>query len=377
MHQLTGYVDRWSARAGETVRFMVSSMADRAYDLRFVRHLCADPNPDGPGFREALMPHALAGRKPGRAQNARPGSYATIEAMALPTAGGLALSVRIWPTTPTKGRQVILSLEASGTRVELALGADGSAELTVGDRRIAVGHAMLKRRWYQIEASIDPAGRGLAISQTPLAPVGTITDGGRATAAASVPALGGIARVTIAARREAGNASQFFNGKIERPTIAALDGTLAASWDFSQGIATQRIVDRGPQAAHGALVNLPTRAMTGANWTGEVHDWKSAPEQYGAIHFHDDDMGDCGWSESFALEIPKDWPSGFYAAHIRNEAGEDYIPFFVRPARGAKHADVAFVVPTFSYQVYSCYVRPGRSEEIRELSLKWDALLET
>ncbi|MBL8697832.1 MAG: N,N-dimethylformamidase [Alphaproteobacteria bacterium] len=377
MHQLTGYTDRWSARAGERIGFMVASAADRAYELRFVRHLCADPNPDGPGYREVVMPHRLAGRKPGQARSARPGSCATIDALALPATGGLVLSARIWPTTPAKGRQVILGLEAGGTRIELAIAADGGAEFRVGEARVAVGRPMLPRRWYALEARCDAPAGTIALVQTPLAPVGTIADGGQATRNAAIGTLGGVARVTIAARREGAVAEAFCNGKIERPTIAQLDGTTIASWDFSVGIATQRIVDRGPQAAHGQLVNLPTRAMTGSNWTGEVHDWKVAPEQYGAIHFHDDDMGDCGWPESFALEIPKDWPSGFYAAHVRNEAGEDYIPFFVRPARGARTADVAFLVPTFTYQVYSCFVRPGRSEEIRERAIAWGALTET
>lgn len=377
MHQLTGYVDRWSARAGERIGFHVSSAADRAYDLRFVRHLCADPNPDGPGYREVVMASPLAGRKVGRAQSARPGSYAAIEAVALPTGGGLRLSARIWPTMPSKGRQVIMSCDAAGSRIELAVAADGGAEFVIDGHRVATARPMLARRWYELIAACDAASGAMTLTQTALAPVGTIVDGGKATQSGAGRVPAGVVRVTLAARRDAATPSAFFNGKIERPTIAQGDGTVIASWDFTMGIATQTIVDRGPQAAQGMLVNLPTRAMTGSNWTGEVHDWKVAPEQYGAIHFHDDDMGDCGWPESFTLDVPKDWPSGFYAAHIKNDAGEDYIPFFVRPARGAKTADVAFLVPTYTYQVYSCFVRPGRSEEIRERALAWGALTET
>ena len=84
--------------------------------------------------------------------------------------------------------------------------------------------------------------------------------------------------------------------------------------------------------------------MTGSNWTGAVHDWKAAPEQYGAIHFHDDDQGPT-WAGTRAcrLTIPADWPSGFYAAHINNDAGEDYIPFIVRPRQ--PQADVVLLVP--------------------------------
>jgi N,N-dimethylformamidase len=48
MHKLTGYADRWSVRQGETIRFMVSSASGKDFTLRFVRHLCSDPNPAGP-----------------------------------------------------------------------------------------------------------------------------------------------------------------------------------------------------------------------------------------------------------------------------------------------------------------------------------------
>jgi N,N-dimethylformamidase len=115
--------------------------------------------------------------------------------------------------------------------------------------------------------------------------------------------------------------------------------------------------------------------MTGSNWTGAVHDWKTDPTQYGAIHFHDDDQGPLGWSRTACLTVPPHWPSGFYAAHIKNEAGEDYIPFIVRPRR--PQSDIVLLVPTFSYQVYGCFVRPGRGAEIAERAAAWGALPQT
>lgn len=377
MHQLTGYVDRWSARAGERIGFMVSSAEDRSYSLRFVRHLCADPNPDGPGYREVAMPTPLDGPRAGKFQAANPGSYARIDALALTSQGGLGLAATIWPTLPGRECQVVMAIDVAGVAIHLEIAPHGGAALSVDGHRVEVSAPMLPRRWYAIDAAIDVAGGMLSVTQKPLSPVGTIADGGYHSLRADLPAIAGTGRVFIAAAPQGNAAHGHYNGKIERPRIATLDGARIAEWDFSKGIATQRIVDIGPQAAHGQLVNLPTRAMTGSNWSGAVHDWKSAPEQYGAIHFHNDDMGDCGWFESFALDVPNDWPSGFYAAHLGNEAGEDYIPFFVRPARAARKADVAFLVPTFSYQVYSSFVRPGRGAEIRERALAWGALLET
>ena len=48
MHNLTGYVDRWSAKQGKPIRFHISSAGGAPFDLRFVHHTCPDPNPRGP-----------------------------------------------------------------------------------------------------------------------------------------------------------------------------------------------------------------------------------------------------------------------------------------------------------------------------------------
>jgi len=377
MHPLTGYVDRWSVRPGERIRFMVSSAGDLSFDLRFVRHLCADPNPDGPGYREVAMPTPLDGAHHGRFQAARPGSRAEIARLALPAApAGLRLDATIWPTRPGAGRQCLIAVDAPGVRVRLYLAKAGGIGVEVNDARAEVAAPMLARRWYDVTAAIDPAAGRLRVSQAPHRPLGRTQDGGAADGPCG-PVGTGVGRVVLAAEPDGDGATSHYSGKLERPRLAALDGSPVAAWDLSVGIETQGIVDRGPQGAHGRLVNLPTRAMTGSSWTGEEHRWTAAPEQYGAIHFHDDDLGDCDWEESFALDVPGGWPSGFYAAHLRNEAGEDLIPFFVRPAPGAALAAVAVLVPTFTYQVYSCFVRPGRGAENRDRASAWGALLET
>jgi N,N-dimethylformamidase len=75
MHPLTGYCDRWSAKPGATIRFMVGSAGARPFRLRFVRHICADPNPNGPGYQEIAMPTPLDGEHQGREQRAFLGSF--------------------------------------------------------------------------------------------------------------------------------------------------------------------------------------------------------------------------------------------------------------------------------------------------------------
>ena len=109
MHALTGYADRWSVKQGGTLRFRVSSVAHRDFALRFVRHLCADPNPAGPGYEEIAMPSAIDGTRPGVAQAAYLGSFGHVAAVPVDLRRGVSLTATIWPTTPRKGRQGVIA----------------------------------------------------------------------------------------------------------------------------------------------------------------------------------------------------------------------------------------------------------------------------
>jgi N,N-dimethylformamidase len=91
--------------------------------------------------------------------------------------------------------------------------------------------------------------------------------------------------------------------------------------------------------------------MTGWNWTGEEMDFKQDPSQWGAMHFHDDDIYDAGWETDFELTVPETMTSGIYAARLRASGAEEYIPFTVGPAPGNEQR-IALVLPTASYMAY-------------------------
>src|SRR6202022_2590239 len=112
------------------------------------------------------------------------------------------------------------------------------------------------------------------------------------------------------------------------------------------------IRDLGPWRLDGVTVNQPTRAVRGHNWTGATMDWREAPEQYGAIHFHDDDLVDACWEPDFAFTVPADLRSGVYAAKLSADGFEFWVPFFVRPPRGAARSRVAFLASTATYLAY-------------------------
>jgi N,N-dimethylformamidase len=136
------------------------------------------------------------------------------------------------------------------------------------------------------------------------------------------------------------------------------DPLLTAAYDFARGIGTDIVHDRSANRLHGRLVNMPTRAVTGANWDGSAAAWKLKPEHYGAIHFHEDDMADAGWQPDFTLDIPADWPSGFYALRLRGalpggEEVDSFASFFIRAPLGRARAPMAFVASTATFLAYA------------------------
>jgi N,N-dimethylformamidase len=114
--------------------------------------------------------------------------------------------------------------------------------------------------------------------------------------------------------------------------------------------------------------------MTGSRWDSSAQRWTEAPQLWNAIHFHDDDIGDAGWSPSLSLTIPEDWPSGVYALHLELPHRRDNIPFYVRAKAPGIRARVAFLAPTLSYQIYGNFHRPGRQAAIMDRALAWGAL---
>ena len=223
--------------------------------------------------------------------------------------------------------------------------------------------------WYFVAASYDAATGRVTLRQTPLTEFAfdstrAVTD--RTTslkgiATNNAPFL--IAGYPAAANRVTGH----FNGKIDNPRVysralteSELDAVqqgrgpsdAVASWDFSQNMDGSRVVDSSPRKLNGVAVNAPMRAVTGHNWTGQEMDFRHARDRSNAIYFHDDDLEDSKWESAFEFKVPANLKSGVYAARLRTETAEDYVPFFVRPKKGTATAKIALLIPTFSYLAY-------------------------
>ena len=162
MLKITGYSDRVSARAGETIKFMVNCEL-ASYRADIVKLICGDSSPDGPDFKEKLIRTPANKRYKGRRQRIHMGSYAIVENnSALEELKSFTVQAMIWPTTPDKGVQAILGKWSPRGKSGFALviAADGSLGLMLGNGKgraetVSLGKAMLARHWYLVAASWD------------------------------------------------------------------------------------------------------------------------------------------------------------------------------------------------------------------------------
>lgn len=368
MLDIVGYCDRFSVRAGETLKVMVScEKGATRYRADLVRLVCGgDALNAGPGYKEKEIANPANGEYPGRRQRILAGSYVQVPAHPLfDGIGSFTVEVLVWPTMPEQDGRVILGrwavdrnagflLMQDGARGAVLLVSDGSAS-----HEVAADRSFIGREWYRIVASFDAERGVLRIEQTPLASyardksagVGEIQSSLRLPDLAGAPFLIG----AQAAGEDRGRlvTARHFNGKIEAPRLSS-GGRLVAAWDFSRKISSDTIEDVSGNSLHGTAVNLPARGMKGHNWTGEALTWPQKPEHYGAIHFHEDDLADAGWEADFELTLPSSTKSGIYAIRLRTpEGGEDHVPIFVRPSRDAKPAKVAFLASTATYMAYA------------------------
>ncbi len=377
--RIIGYPSVFSAAPGEPVSFMLSCEDVEHYRADIVRLRCADLHPDGRGLIEHPIETPVSGRYPGRVQPIDAGSYGVVESDRFSSLESFTLQAWIWPTTPGGREQVVMGCWGRDGMMQFSLGLDaaGAICLTLGERagdRLSTEVALAPRQWAFVGASYAAGAGEARVWQRaqPSYPGASrpVTAKGRAS---WQPAPGASYLALAAALEPAGSGRTLgganYNGKIEAPRVferaltleeAALadarpleEAALVAAWDFALDTSTDRFRDLGPHRLDGRLVNLPARAMKGHGWTGEVYDWKQAPDQYGAIHFHDDDLYDCAWEPDFTLEVPADAPSGIYAARVRSGEDEDRIPFVVRPRRGTASADALVLLPSASYLAYA------------------------
>jgi len=403
--RLTGYADKFSVHPGDSIKFYVNCDGPKEYDVQLVRMVHCDTNPKGPGLIEEKIDAPVNKRYPGRKQIIHSGSYGYVEDRPQFRLQSFTLQCWIWPTAPKThprywkhGAQGLVTKWHDGKGYGLFINEEGCPELRINDTRITNNVPLRDHAWHFLAATFDAETGTATLYHEPqivyaldpeIEPVVTSVSGPVLHDDSPVVLAGytrehtddPLARSSVPQGIVIGG---HYNGKLDSPRIcnralsrleietmkhggtrgmterrhagpsSKLAETVVAAWDFSDGINTIVAKDHGPYLFHAQLVNCPTRAMTGHNWTGQNFDWKHAPEEYGAIHFHDDDVDDARWDVDFEWQVPADFKSDSYAMKLTTPEGdEDYIPFFVVPRVGQEQSKIAVMIPTISYMAYA------------------------
>lgn len=407
-----GYFDRITYQQGETVELKAAGRGVVDMDLVRLHRPPDDPAWSMPCF--SLVDSVPAQQVRLAPQETHAGSYMIAGGLPLEPASAVSASAYVLPTRLASGRsQGLWSLDGTGGGnaadrgdganggVALVVDPDGALALVWGrgeapQARLASPVRLVEGRWHVVSWSIAPATGEVSLAHRLVKPA----PGGLGCWAGSVRvaglALTGPADVLIGAARvgSAPLASALpgtpgqqtsFNGKIDAPVLVAApmsvqelelatperlrEGqSVVAAWDFSQEQSTARAVDVGPHGCHGVLVNGPARAMTGVHWRGDEQNWIHAPEQYSAVHFHDDDLDDARWPVVATVDLPADLPTGVYAVRLQEKGGEEaeseLITVVVVP-RGPRAADVRtlVVLPTYTYIAYANLLGNGEDTD--------------
>ena len=381
MLPLAAYADRLSARPGQSIKFQVANATGSPVSASIVRVICADANPAGPGIQ--LEPvdtvvKEIAQPGPGEVPS---GSYVVVDGADEFFAGSsFTFACRVYPTLIDGKRQALMArLDLRAHRgVGLVIEQDGRLSGLIGDGATLDGPTTARplspRRWHVAWVRFDADTREIQVGH---APIGSGANDGRTTDMASSkaekaasPAAGG---PLLFAAADHASPRMHFNGKLERPVLwdRALSpdemdklvsgrepADAVAMWDFADGASGSRITDAGPNGLRGRTVNTPARAMTGSNWSGHEMCYRHAPGEFGAIHFHEDDIDDCRWPAAFEWTVPEGTRSSVYALLLKAGNAEENVPFHVVPPRGRATAPIAVLASTFTYTIYGNHARP-------------------
>jgi N,N-dimethylformamidase len=381
---LLGYADPLSVTPGEVVSCHLSAGSEVTAEVDIVRMRSGDDDPAGPGLRYEPVESDAGGRYSCAPQTVHPGSYATARLGGVPVLDVASLQVSFCPTLIRSGEQALLSVGIGNDdgALSLLIGPDMRPKFLARQGGSEGLTCELETRcslwtWYTLVGTWTPTGLACRLYK---APEGDLLDNREIRGMVAVAALG--EQVVIGAQAAAGtlagrpDVTDHFNGRLEQPAVvlaqldddevralalpgrpvadlpAAIQERLVGWWDFSEGIETWSVLDRGPHRVSGTIVNLARRAVTGSRWSGEITSWTSDPSQFAAVHFLCDGLEDCGWPATVTWRIPEYLRSGFYAFRVRACGDEDFVPFFVRRAAGAAARPVLLLVPSATYLSY-------------------------
>tara|TARA_B100001996_G_scaffold110167_1_gene83344 strand:+ start:187 stop:2325 length:2139 start_codon:yes stop_codon:yes gene_type:complete len=369
---LIGYCDRLSVRPNEEISFKVSSECKSDFNATLYRSFSSDPNPNGPRIQEEKAENFFSSKSfKSIKQNYFPGSYAiSSEKLKINTQNSFKINVSFLSTLQNKAKQYLFEID----RLCIYIDENYQVSCNFYGQNISLPNKISIRNWYKIQLEFNALKKSVTLSQSDVNK--QFTEVKNQTVIKNTPErIDG--KVILAASGKEVKISNFFNGKIENPSVF-IENTKnkfepLVKWDLSKSIPTSIIKDSSGHKIDLKTINFPTRGVTGSKWDGSEMSWKHCPEHYTAIHFHEDDIYDFEWETSFTFKVPKGIPSGIYVMRISCEKYEDNIPFFVCPPKKQVTSNLCVIIPTFTYTVYGNHARPDYNDSWQEKIKKWNA----
>ena len=161
MLKITGYSDKYSAHPGEEIKFYINAEYNDNYETQIVRLIHGDTNPEGPGYKEAEVDASCNGNYQGKNQKIHGGSYTIVPQHDNLNLKSFTIQAFIFPTTPDKGRQGILTKfnEKEKKGYGLFIDENGCLSLEIGDGsqvvKISSEKKLLRKVWYLAVATFD------------------------------------------------------------------------------------------------------------------------------------------------------------------------------------------------------------------------------
>jgi N,N-dimethylformamidase len=381
---LRGYFDCFEVNPDSVVRARLSGINPNP-TIRLLRVSHADPHPAGPGFLADEQPWPVSRVRPVTDQPTATGSLGIIDGCF--TGHEQAATLVMWVLFTRLDEKAVIaswhtadgSLAVVADRGRLALESahDGGDGGDTAQPVLTSPHDLRERVWYFVAAGFGADdGAVLAWGQAgrtggPYLLAGQAGQPIRPRAGSPL-VLGGRAQSRPAQSRPARSRGEL-DGKISAPCL--IEGTadpialmdimnwgpsagnrnreVLGQWVFGPPGDLDRIADGSGHDRHGRLVNAPSLGVTGPPGA-------SPPgiDGHGTVHFHRDDLEDCGWQETHRFTVPADARSAIYVLRASDQQGRADLPFVVEPAT---NPSVLLLAPTFTWQAYGNLGRdPGR-----------------
>ena len=166
---ITGYLDRFSHRPGETFSAYVSAREGGTCRVKLVRVLSGDPNPKGPGLRFLDLSSIFDREFPGRRQEIRLGSYGIVDhGPRRPRDAACTWTLLCCPTLAEQTSAVFVE-QGDDRHIVVGVGSAGATaqmKWPNGSAQLETGQPLLRHRWYRLWLSADPASGRVVLGQS-------------------------------------------------------------------------------------------------------------------------------------------------------------------------------------------------------------------